>query len=165
MFKTDDNNLYWTSDSHRNIDGTSNTVIPRFYLSCGKYTRFYDFVNSNFNVTEAVSEMTLEIVQSDESEVIVRVMLEYNPKGFADAYIYTPTCWVDCILSKTDDGWRISGGNYVNALNDAFNTQYTTIYSPSTGDENGGRIWWLAGVSLAALVPAACLLRRRRRED
>ncbi len=162
MFLFDDG-LFWCSDRHHNKTGTDDIVIPRFYLSCGKYTRNYDFVNMSYNLSEAASEITLEIIQSSETEATARVMLEYNPRGFADAYIYPLTCWVDCEFTKTSDGWRISGGNYVNALNDAFSTTYTNISSPSTADPAFDSIVFLPVISLACLTPAFYLFRRRRR--
>lgn len=99
-----------------------------------------------------------------------------------------PLYWVPIAFVKTDDGWRLGdcvifrwmyNPKKVN-IND-YLIRDKSLYeqyrpndefdpdrlpgSPSTGDTNVARVWMLAGVSLAAIVPAVCLLRRRRRED
>ena len=94
--------------------------------------------------------------------------------------------WIPVEFVKSADGWRLSdcalfrlyykpstidSKSYI--INDksvydkygAIFDPYRTEEAPCTGDENGVRIWWLAGASIAAIVPAVCLLRRRRRED
>ena len=81
-----------------------------------------------------------------------------------DGYSELPIS-VECKFEKTADGWRICDSDFADMMTSHDGFKYTVETAPSTGDENGVRIWWLAGVSIAAIVPAVCLLRRRRRED
>ena len=84
---------------------------------------------------------------------------------------------------RTADGWRlsdcvlfrlyytpeiISAREYV-IVDDSLYAKYGVIYepyydeSPSTGDVSGERVAVIGAVSLACIIPAACLMRRRRR--
>ena len=94
-----------------------------------------------------------------------------------------PLLWFDVAFEKGTDGvWRMDDcslfrlyfdSNNVNSYDyvcydkeiyDQVGATYNLTSSP-TADPNVSRVWWLAGVSMAAIVPAVCLLRRRRRED
>ena len=73
---------------------------------------------------------------------------------------------IQCV--KTDKGWRIDESEFsilAATSSKATLEAYRAAVNPSTADPNVSRVWWLAGVSIAAIVPAVCLLRRRRRED
>ena len=88
-------------------------------------------------------------------------------------------------LKNTQDGWRISGGTLIEAfyegkiLDKMSEDEYVAfladigvddinppLASPPTGDTNGTRaVIFTSAAALAAVIPAAVLTYRRRRED
>ena len=77
---------------------------------------------------------------------------------------------IECIFQNTDDGWRIAKSDFSTMmatdgyewLGDLHNPPFEPEESPSTGDVSGERIAVIGAVSLACIIPAACLMRRRR---
>ena len=114
---------------------------------------------------ESLNASDLEIIESKSDNAIARIHVLVNIGNLIDGFSFVDA-WVECKFENTPSGWRISDCAFFDMLNShESDFEWTPVNSPSTGDENGVRIWWLAGVSIAAIVPAVCLLRRRRRED
>lgn len=96
--------------------------------------------------------LLVEMVESTETNATAKVCFCLG--GETERYIY----WADCNFVKEDGVWKISGGEYFDLLNGSYRET-----SPSTGDEATERVTVLGAVSLASLIPAACLTLRRRR--
>lgn len=66
---------------------------------------------------------------------------------------------------KTQEGWRVSGGDVFDFMRSYPALNPFNVQSPETGDENGVRAAWLgAGAVLAAAIPAVMLTVSRRKK-
>ncbi len=75
---------------------------------------------------------------------------------------------VECKFVKTSEGWRIDESEYsVLCATSSKDTlaAYRSAVSPSTGDTAGERVAVIGAVSLACIIPTACLMRRIRRSS
>lgn len=106
----------------------------------------------------------IDIVYADNEKATVRYLTELD----RDESRYYG--WVECYLVNTDDGWRITDSpftkmlryeRYAEDLWEPSVIRYTE--SPSTADPAAERAELLGAVSLACIIPAACLTLRRRR--
>ena len=113
-----------------------------------------------FNVSNNV---VLEIISGDSDSAIARVSFIWCKIDDTPPFnIQT----VECKFVKTSDGWRIDESEYsVLCATSSKDTlaAYRSAVSPSTGDVSGERVAVIGAVSLACIIPAACLMRRRRR--
>ena len=152
LFYTDTNGDLYTSVLDPQI-GFSFALLDDNDDAKGIYT---------FNITNNIS---LKIVSGDANSAVAHVPYFYSKMEDIPPFdIQT----VECKFVKTDNGWRIDESEFsVLASTSSKETleAYRAAVNPSTADPNVSRVWWLAGVSIAAIVPAVCLLRRRRRED
>ena len=106
----------------------------------------------------------IDIVYADNERATVRYLTQLDRN---ESMYYG---WVECYLVNTDDGWRITDSpftkmlRYERSAKDLWEPsviRYTE--SPSTGDSAAERATLLGAVSLACLIPAACLTIKRRR--
>ncbi len=106
-----------------------------------------------------ISDMTIKLVKSNEEEATV--WFKYTTESSGDF-------WTECYMINTDNGWRITESPFTRMLESNPEDMWyldSIPYeaSPSTGDPAVGSFVILPVISLACLVPAVCLLRRRRR--
>ena len=109
----------------------------------------------------------IDIVYADNEKATVRYLTELDRDE--DRYYG----WVECYLVNTEDGWRITDSpftkmlrheRYAKELWEPNVIRYEDYKeSPSTADPSFDSFVLLPAVSLACLVPAFYLLRRRRR--
>jgi hypothetical protein len=119
-------------------------------------TSFYILVNEGFE---------LELTEGDSEYANANVKVWIYTLREITPYVQIT---IECSFKNTENGWRIAKSDFSEMMDtDGFKwSGGLDQFAPSTGDPNVSRVWWLAGVSLAALVPAALLVqRRRRRED
>ena len=114
----------------------------------------------NFNLTDNVA---LEIVSGDAVSATALVSFIWCKMEDTPPFdIQT----VECKFVKTSEGWRIDESEYsVLCATSSKDTlaAYRSAVSPSTGDTAGERVAVIGAVSLACIIPTACLMRRRRR--
>ena len=134
--ETDDGKLYIVSDS----------VAPEYVTFIDKW---YDDV--------------VDVVYSDDQKATVRYLINVG-------FDRENPMWIECNMIKTDDGWRIAKSPFTDMLRHEWDASdiwepYLIPYnpSPSTGDVSGERVAVIGAVSLACIIPTACLMRRRRR--
>lgn len=113
-----------------------------------------------FNVSNNV---VLEITSGDSNSAIALVSFIWCKIDDTPPFnIQT----VECKFVKTNDGWRIDESEFsilcATSSKDTL-AAYRASVSPSTGDVSAERATLLGAVSLACLIPAACLVRRRRK--
>ncbi len=107
---------------------------------------------------------TVEIIENDGNRAKAKVYLEINVYEFESTRCTPTAAWVECKFENTSSGWRISDCAFFDMLNShESNFEWTPVESPSTGDPAGERVAVIGAVSLACVIPAACLVRRRRR--
>ena len=113
-----------------------------------------------FNLTNNV---VLEIISGDSDSATALVSFIWSMIDDTPPFdIQT----VECKFVKTSDGWRIDESEYsVLCATSSKDTlvAYRAAVSPSTGDGAAERATLLGAVSLACLIPAACLTIKRRR--
>jgi len=114
----------------------------------GEVFRFVTRSTDKYNA----DKLLVEMVESTESTATVKVCFQLGSETKERIH------WADCNFVKEDGVWKISGGEYF----DLFNGSYREA-SPSTGDSAAERATLLGAVSLACLIPAACLTIKRRR--
>ena len=150
--------MFYTSESGKlyMADGIGFdwTEVAPWYYGINKYENQFTVDN-------------IEIVYADSKKATVRYLtcLDRN-----EAVYYG---WVECYLVNTDDGWRITDSpftkmlrheRYAKELWEPYVIRYEDYKeSPSTGDVSGERVAVIGAVTLACIIPAACLMRRRRR--
>ena len=111
----------------------------------------------------------IDIVYADNEKATVRYLTELD----RDEDLYYG--WVECYLVNTEDGWRITDSpftkmlrheRYAKELWEPNVIRYEDYKeSPSTADPSFDSFVLLPAVSLACIIPTACLMRRRRRRD
>ena len=107
---------------------------------------------------------TVEIIENDGNRAKAKVYLEINVYEFESTRCTPTDAWIECIFENTSSGWRISDCAFFDMLNShKSNFEWTPVESPSTGDVSGERVAVIGAVSLACIIPTACLMRRRRR--
>ena len=107
---------------------------------------------------------TVEIIENDGNRAKAKVYLEINVYEFESTRCTPTAAWVECKFENTSSGWRISDCAFFDMLNShESNFEWTPVASPSTGDSVFDSFVILPAVSLACIIPAACLMRRRRR--
>ena len=110
----------------------------------------------SYNLLKA-EDLTVKLADVNEESAIVWIKvftMDYQPH------------WLECPLIKTESGWRISESAFTDFLRTADIDKSQLIpyeHSPSTGDTAGERVAVISAVSLACIIPTACLMRRRRR--
>ncbi len=110
------------------------------------------------------SNIAMEIVNGDSDSAIGYVFWTYLGPIIPPLEIET----AECKFVKTSDGWRIDESEFsVLCATSDFSTMeaYRSAVSPSTGDVSGERVAVIGAVSLACIIPTACLMRRRRRSS
>lgn len=115
-------------------------------------------------LSNQVTTDVVDIVYADSDKATVRYLTSIGPDG------PRRLVWVDCYLVNTENGWRIAESPFTQMLRyerHAWSLWEPTVTpyeeSPSTGDTAGERVAVIGAVSLACLIPTACLMRRRRR--
>ncbi len=120
-------------------------------------------MNENFNRLSYESATT-EIIENDGKRAKAKVYLEIYDYQFESTSFTRTNAWVECKFENTSSGWRISDCAFFDMLNShKSNFEWTHIESPSTSDVSGERVAVIGVVSLACIIPAACLTLRRRR--
>ncbi|MGN1157137.1 MAG: hypothetical protein ACI4TK_13245 [Agathobacter sp.] len=159
--------------------------IPLFYRSndelyAYRYTfgfQYYPF--TIFNYRDAPKMYFDNMVITDTS-ASGRVLYCLNVDGPIE--YWSPLLWYDVLFEKGDDGiWKMADCGlfrhyfdsrdfnnqeyicYDRQLYDQFGVTYD-LESPPTGDTAGERVALLGAVSLACIIPAACLTLKRRRK-
>lgn len=119
-----------------------------------------DEVFNRYNGTD----VKYEIIDGDSHSATALVSFIWN--GF-DNIPPLDIQTVECKFVKTSDGWRIDESEYsVLCATSCEPTlaAYRASLSPSTGDTSGERIAMLGAVSLACVIPTACLTLKKRRK-
>ena len=105
-----------------------------------------------------------QLVDSNSNEATVYVKINYG--GEVEGKWY----WIECRMVNTANGWRIAESPFATMM--ARGETAIELWedglipydeSPSTGDVSGEKVAVIGAVSLACIIPAACLMRRRRR--
>lgn len=115
-----------------------------------------------FNLTNNV---VLEIISGDSNSATALVSFIWCKIDDTPPFnIQT----VECEFVKTNDGWRIDESEFsilcATSSKDTL-AAYRASVSPSTGDVSGERIAVIGAVTLACIIPAACLTFKRRRRS
>ena len=110
--------------------------------------------------------MTIQLVNSNEKNAIVWLKILFG--GEVESSYY----WIECKMINTAAGWRIEespftlmlewGGSGYSLWKDGL---VPFDESPSTGDLAAERATVFGAVSLACVIPAACLTIKRRRRS
>lgn len=148
FYKSDSGQLYMLED------------IGRDWCHVQPYRYGYNYHSSQ------VTTDVVDIIYVDSDKATVRYLTSIGPEGPLNLV------WVDCYLVNTENGWRITDSpftkmlryeRYAKDLWEPSVIRYTE--SPSTGDGAAERATLLGAVSLACLIPAACLTIKRRRRS
>ena len=158
------------------IDGKEKKFYtPRFYLhENGKlYTTLqvaeFDYVSfSQFSMGDDplyIYDWLVNFIDGDSQSATYYARARVGAEG--ESYL----AWIPVKFVNTENGWSIDKCVYTDIL-----TDYTAIdvwekdlvpyeESPSTGDVSGERITVIGAVTLACIIPAACLTIGRRRRS
>jgi len=114
------------------------------------------YLNGEYYENKDYTKISIDIISGDSQSAIAKVDV-HNAWGWSDT--------VTCKFVKTKEGWRIAESEYsiLLAIGRYGMEEYRAAVSPSTGDMAAERATLLGAVSLACLIPAACLTLERRR--
>ena len=123
----------------------------------------YQILYPNGEVSSSLENFVIKYISGDENQATFYVRADI---GYQEE---TNHWWMECKFVNTNNGWRIADSTFTDVLKHCCQEQswkkelipYTE--SPSTGDVSGERVAVIGAVSLACIIPAACLMRRRRR--
>ncbi len=124
------------------------------YIAWGVGQRIY------FSISyESIDDIELTIIEKDENKVNAKIKI-----WIPGDYWETPDieAYVTCVFEYSGDSWRIGDCAFTDMITST-DFEWTPVESPSTGDVSGERVAMLGAVSLACIIPAACLTLRRRR--
>jgi hypothetical protein len=148
--------------------------VPRYYVSeDGKvysclYVDFFSYVCfSNYDWEEISYDdgWLIKFVSGNSSQAT------YYARALVGHELDSYLAWVEVNFVNTENGWRIDRCTYTDIL---ANDMALSVWekdlipydeSPSTGDISGEKVAVIGAVSLACIIPTACLMRRRRRMD
>ena len=114
----------------------------------------FEFLYGSANEIELISFVKNENTAS--AKIKVEIPGAYWGDPDTEAY-------VSCNFEYSNRKWRIVDCPFVDMMT-SYNYEWTPVESPSTGDGAAERATLLGVVSLACAIPAACLMRRRRRQ-
>ena len=122
------------------------------------------YLNDAYYENKDYTKIDIDIISGDSQSATAQVEVYYTG-GWSDAPDSYDT--VTCKFVKTQEGWRIAESEYsiLLAIGRYGMEEYRVSVSPSTGDVSGERVAVIGVVSLACIIPAACLMRRRRRRN
>lgn len=116
------------------------------------------YLNGEYYENKDYTKINIDIISGDSQSAIAEIDV-HNAWGWSDT--------VTCKFVKTQEGWRIAESEYsiLLAIGRYGMEEYRAAVSPSTGDGAFDSVVLLPAVSLACLVPAVFLVRRRRRAE
>ena len=146
--------------------------VPRYYVS--EEGNVYSCITVDFFGYAWFSSYDWEEISSDDGWLIKFVsgnssQATYYIRALIGHELDSYLAWVEVNFVNTENGWRIDKCTYTDIL---ANDMALSVWgkdlipyeeSPSTGDVSGERVAVIGAVSLACIIPAACLMRRRRR--
>lgn len=115
-------------------------------MSVGKTFSNYNIANDSFTVQMADS--------GDEATVTYRLPYYVYQNGHAEEKLQD----MKFVFNKTENGWRVTGGNFYNVLNEL----YQDDAFPPTGDENMTSVQILTLFILCLLFMLACVQRQKK---
>ena len=151
-------------DKFYTLDDGKLYIADRMFQSLSGYL--------NFRTLDENGMPLVRMNYSDENSASVYVFVEY-----LDQWDWSPLpLWVECKFVKTEAGWVITDSPFVDLMHTSFDItgcEYIEFSpeefklntdSPDTGDDAYTRIVFFGAMALAALVPPALLIRKKRRE-
>ena len=154
MFLPDENNIY---ESYlRKNGGLYFQDINGAWFLDSPLDHAVAFLNTEYYENKDYTKISIDIISGDWKSAIAKIDVH-------DAWGWSDT--VTCKFVNTQEGWRIAESEYsiLLAIGRGGMEEYRVAVSPSTGDTAGERVAVIGAVSLACIIPTACLMRRRRR--
>ena len=144
---------------YKYIDGDLYVYIENAHIDALKFFKN----NKIYGEESADAAPILDVVYSDNAKATAYVYI-----GVRQGREEEPLpAYIKCEFINTVDGWRISQSDFSDMLLDGKKPLVYVLsdeyQSPSTGDTAGERVAVIGAVSLACIIPTACLVRRRRR--
>jgi len=154
--------------------GYNGEPVPRYYVS--EDGKVYSCLYVDFFSYACFSNYDWEEISSDDGWLIKFVsgnssQATYYARALVGHELDSYLAWVEVNFVNTENGWRIDQCTYTDILaNDMALSVWEKdlipyVESPSTGDVSGERVALLGAVSLACIIPAACLTIKRRRRS
>lgn len=128
--------------------GVAQHVIMVYAVSTNKDNIYF------YEVLADIDTLDVELISSDTSSAIAKVGVRIGNNEMNRTVEY-----LECKFVNTDSGWRIAECEFSNwMMHDRGET------SPDTGDNSINRIIIFSALAVAAIIPAAAIMKRRRYE-
>ena len=179
---SDNTKLYITLIDHLLPGGSYENFITGSYSIFIKEVaeRYCDKYYGNNNIEQFITEDGVRYIAAHAVQATIsfsyspensRVEIINSSKDSATAKVFCEKIigydkypmWIECRFIRTENGWRISESAFADMMCSFHEYDYSLVSSPSTGDSAGERVAVIGAVSLACIIPTACLMRRRRR--
>ena len=148
--------------------------VPRYYVS--EEGNVYSCLYVDHFSYVCFSGYDWEDISFDDGWVIKFVsgnssQATYYARALVGHELNSYLAWVEVNFVKTENSWRIDRCTYTDILaNDMALSVWEKdlipyVESPSTGDASGDRVAMIGAVTLACIIPAACLTIKKRRRS